>query len=141
MFHYSAATNGTYDGGLGYVFVIASWRPMHFERFRTGDTWDSFEVADDSYMRDPRPAIHELATLLAGDNSEAYTVKFARFTDFEGIERDAAISPDGKFVAFVSDREGPLDIWMSQVGACLLRRSMKPVALLRAPCASASNKG
>jgi Tol biopolymer transport system component len=42
--------------------------------------------------------------------------KFARFTDFEGIERDAAISPDGKFVAFVSDHEGPLDIWMSQVG-------------------------
>jgi hypothetical protein len=32
-------------------------------------------------MRDPRPAIHELATLLAGENSEAYTVKFARFTD------------------------------------------------------------
>jgi len=34
--------------------------------------------------------------------------KFARFTDFEGIERDAAISPDGKFVAFVSDRDGPI---------------------------------
>src|SRR6185436_8686692 len=43
--------------------------------------------------------------------------KFARFTDFEGIERDAAISPDGKFVTFVSDREGPFDIWLSQVGS------------------------
>ena len=36
-------------------------------------------------MRDPRPAIYELATLLAGDNREAYTVKFARFTDTQTI--------------------------------------------------------
>ncbi len=85
MLHYTAATNDTYDGGLGYVFVIASWRPMRFDRFQTGNVWDSFEVADDSYMRDPRPAIHELATLLAGDNSEAYTVKFARFTDTQTL--------------------------------------------------------
>jgi serine/threonine protein kinase len=42
--------------------------------------------------------------------------KFTRFTDFEGTERDAAISPDGKFVAFISDRDGPLDVWVSQVG-------------------------
>ena len=80
MFHFSNASYDSYDGGLGYVFVIASWRPMHFERFQTGNNWDSFDLADDNYMRDPRPAIHELATLLAGENSEAYTVKFARFT-------------------------------------------------------------
>ena len=49
------------------MFVIASWRPMHFERFQTGNIWDSFELTDDSYMRDPRPAIYELATLLAGE--------------------------------------------------------------------------
>jgi Tol biopolymer transport system component/tRNA A-37 threonylcarbamoyl transferase component Bud32 len=41
---------------------------------------------------------------------------FTRLTDFEGIERDAAISPDGRFVAFLSNRSGPLDIWASQVG-------------------------
>jgi Tol biopolymer transport system component/predicted Ser/Thr protein kinase len=39
---------------------------------------------------------------------------FTRLTDFEGVERDAAISPDG-FVAFLSNRTGPLDIWVSQV--------------------------
>jgi serine/threonine protein kinase/Tol biopolymer transport system component len=42
--------------------------------------------------------------------------KFTRLTDFEGLERDAAISPDGRFVAFLSNRGGPLDIWVSQVG-------------------------
>ena len=40
---------------------------------------------------------------------------FTRLTDFPGFEEDAAISPDGKFVAFLSDRDGPYDIWLSQV--------------------------
>lgn len=42
---------------------------------------------------------------------------FTRLTDWEGLERDAAISPDGKFVAFVSDRGGPFDIWLAEIGA------------------------
>ena len=69
----------SYDGtGLGYVFVIASWRPMRVEQFASEGTWDSFELTDDAYLRDPRPAIQELASLLAGENREAYTVKYAR---------------------------------------------------------------
>jgi serine/threonine protein kinase/Tol biopolymer transport system component len=42
---------------------------------------------------------------------------FTRLTDFEGSEFDAAISADGKWVAFVSDRAGPFDIWLSQIGS------------------------
>ena len=42
--------------------------------------------------------------------------QFTRFTDFPGTEHDAAISPDGRFVGFLSDREGKFDIWLSQVG-------------------------
>ncbi len=41
---------------------------------------------------------------------------FTRLTDSEAVERDAAISPDGRFVAFLSNRSGPLDIWVTQVG-------------------------
>ena len=41
---------------------------------------------------------------------------FTRFTNFEGTERSAAISPDGRFVAFRSDQNGPLDVWLGQVG-------------------------
>ena len=42
---------------------------------------------------------------------------FTRFTDFEGAEEDAAISRDGRFVVFRSDRDGPMDTWVSQVGS------------------------
>jgi serine/threonine protein kinase len=38
-------------------------------------------------------------------------------TNFEGSEEDAAISPDGKFVAFLSDRDGPFHIWRTQIGS------------------------
>jgi serine/threonine protein kinase len=41
---------------------------------------------------------------------------FTRFTDFEGSELDAAISPDGKLVAFLSDRAGVFDLWLGQSG-------------------------
>jgi serine/threonine protein kinase/Tol biopolymer transport system component len=42
--------------------------------------------------------------------------RYTRFTDWEGSEVDAAISPDGKFVTFLSDRDGIYDAWMGQVG-------------------------
>ncbi|HLJ48113.1 MAG TPA: protein kinase [Bryobacteraceae bacterium] len=42
--------------------------------------------------------------------------QFTRLTDFDGSELDAALSPDGKFVAFVSDRDGPFDAFVGQVG-------------------------
>jgi Tol biopolymer transport system component len=42
--------------------------------------------------------------------------RFSRFTDWEGAEGGAEISPDGRFVAFLADRAGQLDLWVSQVG-------------------------
>ena len=52
----------------------------------------------------------------AGPINPLENAVFTRFTNFEGTERSAAISPDGRFVAFRSDREGPLDVWLGQVG-------------------------
>src|SRR5262245_23220417 len=42
---------------------------------------------------------------------------FTPFSNFEGSELDAAISPDGRFVAFLSDRNGPFHVWLKQIGA------------------------
>jgi len=42
------------------------------------------------------------------------TAQFTRLTNFEGAETNPAISPDGKFVAFISDRGGAFDIWLVQ---------------------------
>ena len=42
---------------------------------------------------------------------------FTPFSNFEGSELDAAISPDGRFVAFLSDRSGPFHVWLKQIGA------------------------
>jgi serine/threonine protein kinase/Tol biopolymer transport system component len=43
--------------------------------------------------------------------------RFTRLTDWEGSEFDAAISRDGKFVTFLSDRDGPFDLWVTQLGS------------------------
>ena len=43
--------------------------------------------------------------------------KFQTVTDFEGVEQAAAVSRDGHFVAFLSDRDGRMDVWITQVGS------------------------
>jgi serine/threonine protein kinase/dipeptidyl aminopeptidase/acylaminoacyl peptidase len=40
-----------------------------------------------------------------------------RVTDFPGSETNAAISSDGKFIVFLSDRDGTFDVWLNQVGS------------------------
>lgn len=55
----------------------------------------------------------------AGRNAEnrLADLRFLQLTDFAGIEQAAAISRDGKLVAFLSDRDGPMDVWLTQVGS------------------------
>jgi Tol biopolymer transport system component len=38
-------------------------------------------------------------------------------TDFEGMEQAAAVSRDGHLIAFLSDRDGQTDVWVTQVGS------------------------
>jgi Tol biopolymer transport system component len=42
--------------------------------------------------------------------------RFSKVTDLPGSELGGMISPDGRFVAFASDRDGPFDIYVGQIG-------------------------
>lgn len=43
--------------------------------------------------------------------------RFQTVTDFQGKDQAAAVSRDGQFVAFLSDRDGHMDVWVTQVGS------------------------
>lgn len=43
--------------------------------------------------------------------------KFQKLTDFGCATPAVAVSRDGRFVAFLSNREGPFDVWVTQIGA------------------------
>jgi len=60
--------------------------------------------------------------------------QFTRLTDFQGSENEAAISRDGRFVVFRSDRDGPVDTWVSQIGSgqfVNLTHGARPSVLVR----------
>ena len=43
--------------------------------------------------------------------------RFQTVTEFDGLEQAAAVSRDGHLVAFLSDRDGYTDVWVTQVGS------------------------
>ena len=43
--------------------------------------------------------------------------RFQAITDFDGVEGSAAVSRDGHFVAFLAERDGRMDLWLTQVGS------------------------
>ncbi len=45
--------------------------------------------------------------------------RFQTVTEFDGLEQAAALSRDGHFVAFLSDHDGQMDVWLTQAGSGL----------------------
>ena len=43
--------------------------------------------------------------------------RFQTVTDSDGVAEAAAVSRDGHFAAFLSDRDGQMDVWVTQVGS------------------------
>jgi Tol biopolymer transport system component len=43
--------------------------------------------------------------------------RFQTVTDFDGLEQAATVSRDGHFIAFLSDRDRQMDVWVTQVGS------------------------
>jgi Tol biopolymer transport system component len=58
---------------------------------------------------------------------------FSRVTDWEGTEEQAEISPDGRSVAFVADRAGEFDVWVSQLGTRDFRNLTPEIAPMVTP--------
>ena len=58
------------------------------------------------------------------------SAQFTRLTDWEGTEGGAEISPDGRFVAFVADKDGEFDVWLSQVGTGTFQNLTKDIGPL-----------
>ena len=56
-----------------------------------------------------------------------------KLTDFAGDEIDAAISPDGNFTAFLSDRDGGFDAWLSPREAAASSTSLRDAFLRYIP--------
>jgi serine/threonine protein kinase len=62
---------------------------------------------------------------------------FKPLTNWPGSEGHAEISPDGKLVAFLADRDGEIDLFSSQIGTNFFnnltrdQQAMNPVAILR----------
>jgi Tol biopolymer transport system component len=65
--------------------------------FAAGAAW--LLTRHDDFLRDPLTA-----------------ARFQNVTDFGGTEQAATVSRDGRFVAFLSDRDGQTDVWLTQIG-------------------------
>ncbi|MBI1788499.1 MAG: protein kinase [Acidobacteria bacterium] len=98
-------------------------------RARTSDSVPA--VASQRRRRDMRGLVAVVITLLAAGVGAAWwlldradyfwknplaSAQFRKLTNFNGQELEADISPDGKFVVFLADREGPFDAWIHQIG-------------------------
>ena len=75
--------------------------------------------------------VWELVRPMAAAEDPLANAQFMRLTDWEGTEGGAEISPDGRFVAFVADKDGQFDIWLSQVGTGYFRNLTENVPPLQ----------
>jgi Tol biopolymer transport system component len=72
----------------------------------------------------PRPAVRNPLS----------SAQFTRLANFSGAKSDPAISPDGNFAAFISNRGGTFDIWLIQTnGSNLTNLTQGRIGDARAP--------
>jgi hypothetical protein len=78
----TSAYDEVYDRYAGYVFVIASWRPMHFQLSEALGLWDSYRLAVHEERLDPYVVMHRFADQLVPGRTRDYTARFARYSAF-----------------------------------------------------------
>ena len=100
---------------------------------RTWKTWLPWAVAAALAAVVAGVGVWEARRLPIIQEAPLANARFSLFTGWEGTEGGAEISPDGKFVAFIADRDGERDLWVSQVGTGHFLNVTKDIAPLGAP--------
>ncbi len=87
----------------------ATWLPwLAFVALAVGiGVWEARRAATTPRLQESPPSALE---------NPLANARFSHVTNWEGTEEHAEISPDGRFVAFVADRLGQFDVWVSQLG-------------------------
>ncbi len=93
---------------------VTPGRPVGATVRRRGSTWGALAVGIVAVTA-ALGASHARRSAAASTNP-LEDARFQEVTDFEGTEQAAAISRDGRFVAFQSDRDGRMDVWVTQLG-------------------------
>jgi Tol biopolymer transport system component len=62
-------------------------------------------------------AVHWIRSKEVFWHSPIADARFEAVTDFDGVAEAASLSRDGQLVAFLSDRDGPMDVWLTQLGS------------------------
>jgi Tol biopolymer transport system component len=92
---------------------VASVLPVAMPRGRTRTVWLPWVALA---ALGAAVVVREARRPAPAEENPLANATFSRVTDWEGTEEQAEISPDGRFVAFVADRAGQLDVWLTQLG-------------------------
>ena len=82
LYHATSAYDGIYDRYAGYVFIIASWRPMHFQVTESFGLWDDYRLAAHEERLEPYAVMHRFADQLMLGRARDYTARFARYAAY-----------------------------------------------------------
>ena len=78
----TGAYDDVYDRYAGYVFVIASWRPMQLREAEELGLWDDYRLAAHEDRLEPYVVMHRFADQLVRGSRRDYTARFARYAAF-----------------------------------------------------------
>jgi hypothetical protein len=82
FYNAASAYGGFYDRYSGYVFIVASWRPMNFAAAEELGLWDDYRLAAHERQLGPYQTMHLFAQRLVPERSRGYSAHFARYADF-----------------------------------------------------------
>jgi hypothetical protein len=104
LYSATSAYDDVYDRYTGYVFVIASWRPMHFQIGEALGLWDDYRLATHEERLEPYTVMHRFADQLVAGKSRDYTARFARYAAFaRGVGRAGSLASCAGYGSILGD--------------------------------------